>query len=158
ILIGVRRATPYSLLFDSRSVPNGSYDFRVVATDEAGNSATSAVASGLTVDNPAIPPTTPPTIDDIVGPPHGVVLLGSIATTPQHETWAAGFTSAPPASANGSRLPYTAAGNQPVLLRYLDSTGWEIVDVPRMPDGSAFQLLPAKEVDDSGVLVRGAVA
>jgi hypothetical protein len=158
ILIGVRRATPYSLLFDSRTVPNGSYDFRVVATDAAGNSSTSAVAADLTVDNPPIPPTTPPTIDDIVGPAHGVVLLGSIANSPQHETWAAGFTSAPPASFDGSRLPYTAVGNQVVLLRYLDSTGWEIVDVPRLADGSPFQLLPADEVDSSGVLIRGAMA
>src|SRR5262249_58850336 len=118
----------------------------VVATDPAGNNPPSAVASGVTVDNPATPPTNPPAIDDIVGPAHGVVLLGSVANSPQHETWAAGFTSAPPASVDGSRLPYTAVGNQPVLLRYLDSTGWEIVDVPRMPDGSAFQLLPAKEV------------
>jgi hypothetical protein len=158
ILIGVRRATPYSLVFDSRSVPNGSYDFRSVATDAAGNRATSAVVSDVAVDNPATPLATPPTIDDIVGPAHGIVLLGSVAGSPQHETWAAGLTDGPPASVNGSRLPYTAQGNQIVLLRYLDSTGWEIVDVPRMPDGSAFQLLPAAQVNGSGVLVRGAMA
>jgi photosystem II stability/assembly factor-like uncharacterized protein len=157
ILIGVRRATPYSIVFDSRSVPNGSYDLRTVATDAAGNSATSAIVSDVTIDNPATPPTTPPTTEDIVGPAHGVVLLGSIAGSPQHETWAAGFTSAPPARVDGSRLPYTAVGNQLVLLRYLDSTGWEIVDVPRMPDGSPFQFLPANQDDNSGVLVRGAL-
>jgi hypothetical protein len=85
-------------------------------------------------------------------------MLGEIAGSPQHETWAVGFTSAAPARVDGSPLPYTAPGNQVVLLRYLDSTGWEIVDVPRLPDGSPFPLLPAGDVDNSGVLVRGAMA
>ncbi|HKD93343.1 MAG TPA: Ig-like domain-containing protein, partial [Gaiellaceae bacterium] len=157
ILIGVDRTTPYHVTFDSRSVPNGNYDFRTVAIDAAGNQTTSAVVSSIAVNNPVLPPTTPRTIDDIVAPAQNVTLLGSVAGSAQHETWAVGLTSAQPALVNGSRLPYTAQGKQVVLLRYLDSTGWEIVDVPRLPGGSPFQLLPAQEVDQSGVLIRGAM-
>jgi hypothetical protein len=158
ILIGIDRAPPFHVTFDSRSVPNGNYDLRTVAIDAAGNQTTSAVVSNIAVNNPVRPPTTPPTIDDIVAPAQNVTLLGSVAGSAAHETWAVGLTSAQPALVGGSRLPYTAQGNQVVLLRYLDSTGWEIVDVPRMPNGSAFQLLPAHDVDQAGVLVRGAMA
>jgi hypothetical protein len=158
ILIGIDRTAPYHVTFDSRSVPNGNYDLRTVAIDAAGNQAASAIVTNIAVNNPVTPPTTQPTIDDIVAPAHGLDLLGSVAGSAEHETWAVGFTNGQPALVNGSRLPYTAQGNQVVILRYLDSTGWEIVDVPRMPDGSAFQLLPAQNVDNSGVLVRGAMA
>jgi hypothetical protein len=158
ILIGTKRTSPYHAIFDSRTVPNGTYDFRTVAIDAAGNKAISPVVANIAVDNPVQAPTTPPTIDDTVAPAHRVTLLGSVAGSAQHETWAVGFTNAQPALVGGSRLPYTATGDQVVLLRYLDSTGWEIVDVPRMPDGSAFQLLPAQQVDNAGVLVRGAMA
>src|SRR5262249_42865884 len=115
ILIGVGRIAPYHITFDSRSVPNGNYDLRTVAIDAAGNRTTSAIVPGVAVNNPAHPPTTPSAIDDIVAPAHGVILLGSIAGSAEQETWAVGLTSAPPARVNGSRLPYTALGNQVVL-------------------------------------------
>ena len=86
ILIGVDRTAPYHVIFDSRSVPNGKYDFRTVAIDSAGNRTISAIAPDIAVANPSRPPTTPPTIDDIVGPAHGVILLGSIGGSPEHET------------------------------------------------------------------------
>src|SRR5262249_51795641 len=70
-----------------------------------------------------------------------------------------GFTSAPPASVGGARLPYTAEGHQLVLLRYTDESGWQIADVPRNADGSAFPLLPAADVGSNGnaVFVAGAM-
>src|SRR5262249_38962612 len=119
ILIATARVAPYHVTFDSRAVPNGSYDFRTVAIDAAGNRAVSAVVPHIAVTNPVQPAAKPPTIDDIVAPAHGVTLLGSIASSPQHETWAVGFTGAPPARVDGSLLPYTAERDQVVLLRYL---------------------------------------
>ncbi len=44
-------AEPYSCRFDSTKVVDGSYAFRAVATDAAGNTRTSAVVSSRTVDN-----------------------------------------------------------------------------------------------------------
>ncbi|PNI10497.1 signal peptidase I [Arthrobacter sp. AFG7.2] len=43
--------SPYSCRFDTTTIANGTYSFRAVATDEAGNSAVSTVAASRTVDN-----------------------------------------------------------------------------------------------------------
>ncbi|WP_261619311.1 Ig-like domain-containing protein [Pseudarthrobacter equi] len=42
---------PFSCRFDTTALANGTYNFRAVATDAAGNSTVSAVASNRTVDN-----------------------------------------------------------------------------------------------------------
>ena len=42
---------PYSCRFDTTALPNASYSFRAIATDEAGNSTTSAAVTNRIVDN-----------------------------------------------------------------------------------------------------------
>ena len=42
---------PYSCRFDTTTLPNASYSFRAIATDEAGNSTTSAAVTNRIVDN-----------------------------------------------------------------------------------------------------------
>ncbi|WP_148575210.1 Ig-like domain-containing protein [Nocardioides caldifontis] len=42
---------PYGCAFDTTKVADGSWSFRALATDEAGNASTSAVVAGRTVDN-----------------------------------------------------------------------------------------------------------
>ncbi len=44
-------ALPYSCRFDTRTVAEGSYDFRAVATDIAGNSKVSSIVGGRKIDN-----------------------------------------------------------------------------------------------------------
>lgn len=44
-------ATPFSCTYDTTQLANGTYSFRAVATDKAGNVGTSAVISGKTVTN-----------------------------------------------------------------------------------------------------------
>jgi Bacterial Ig domain len=46
-------ATPFSCSFNTATVANGSYDFRAIATDAAGNQTTSAVTAAHTIDNTA---------------------------------------------------------------------------------------------------------
>ena len=139
----------YSHTVNSESLPNGHCDFRAIAEDRAGNEAVSPPV-GAEVENASVSVFSA-SISGVVAPAQKVHLLGEVANSPEHETWAYGFTSAPPAEANGRRLPYTAEGEQLVLLRYTDQGGWEIADVPRMPHGEAFPLLPADEVSS----VRG---
>lgn len=43
--------TPFSCRFDTTTLPNGSYSFRAVATDVAGNTTTSAAVTNRVVDN-----------------------------------------------------------------------------------------------------------
>jgi hypothetical protein len=144
--IGVALSAPYVLTFDTRGLQNGQYDIRAEVSDLAGTVVDSSVA-GVTVANPASsfnPDSL--AVTDYVVPATGVVLLGAIASSPDNETWAIGFTTAPPALVGGSPLPYTAhqGTEQPVLLRYTDATGWQIADVlwTRNPDGtlSSFQI------------------
>src|SRR5262249_37620350 len=78
-------------------------------------------------------------IETLVAPARNLQLLGSLAGSAQHETWALGTSSAGPAAVDGERLPYTAPGAQIVLLRYTDDGGWQIIDVLRNQDGSPFQ-------------------
>src|ERR671922_214618 len=66
--IGVADTTsPYGVNFDTTAVSDGLYDLRVVTTDSAGNSLTSAVVANVRVDNTTPPgPTPPPAADAIV--------------------------------------------------------------------------------------------
>src|ERR671922_142325 len=60
-------SSPYSVSFDTTGVSDGLYDLRVVTTDNAANSLTSAVVANVRVDNPTPPgPTPPPAADAIV--------------------------------------------------------------------------------------------
>jgi hypothetical protein len=63
---------PYSCRFDTTTVPNGTYSFRAIATDEAGSSTISAVVSNRTVDN---------TITSVSVEDPGAYLTGSVPLT-----------------------------------------------------------------------------
>jgi len=63
-----------------------------------------------------------------------------LGTTRDGETWAVGTSSAAPPSIDGQRLPYTRRGSQLVVLRHTDAGGWQVRDVLRTADGSAFDL------------------
>ena len=75
------------------------------------------------VENPSLAPAVSASIDGVAVPARDVSFLGAIAGSPEHEAWAYGFTSAPPAEVKGSPLPYEAQGEQLVLLRYTDKGG-----------------------------------
>jgi murein DD-endopeptidase MepM/ murein hydrolase activator NlpD len=139
----------YTHTLDTESLQNGPYDFRAIAEDVAGNEATSQVVSDVEVDNPSLTPAVSASIAGVAAPARDVSFLGAIAGSPEHEAWAYGFTSAPPAEVNGSQLPYEAQGEQLVLLRYTDKDSWQIAEVPRGPEGEPFKLLKADEVSDA---------
>jgi hypothetical protein len=156
--IGFDGTSPYSTTWDTTQRPNGSYVVRARAIDEAQNES-SATSSPFEISNAPQPQAPLPSIRTLAAPAHGLTLLGAVAGSPEHEAWAYGFTSAAPAEVDGHRLPYTSPGNQFVLLRYGDSSGWRIEDVLRGADGqSPFPLLPADQSAASGLLVRGAMA
>lgn len=164
LTIGVATSAPYTVNFDTRSLQNGSYDLQAIATDVAGQTVTSVVpgvvisnAGGATVTSGSF------AVTDTDVPANGsnaagisdntpITLLGEIGGSPDHETWAYGYTTAPPAVANGTALPYTAVHGNPqlVLLRYTESSGWQIADVLRNVDGSGFYV-------PSGATVHGAM-
>jgi hypothetical protein len=157
IPIGTSRVAPYHVTFDTATVPNGTYDLRVVATDQAGNAYTSKPVTGIAIANTASPPVTVPAIANMVVPAHAIQFLGTIAASADDETWAVGFTSGPPAQVAGSPLPYTDPGNQLVVLRYTDELGWQIVDVLRNADGTAYQL-PTLQTYVRGAMTPGGEA
>jgi hypothetical protein len=139
--VGVVARQPYSVSFDARQFSDGAYDLRAEAIDGARNSAVSATVSGVTISNPGATHFGGLTITSYVAPASNMRLLGELPGS-QHETWAIGVTDAPPPTVNGTPLPYTAQGNgQLVLLNYTDATGWQIIDVLRDHDGSAYRLL-----------------
>jgi len=153
---GVQSSTRYQQPFDTSGYANGRYDLRAVATDVAGNPSTPAVLAGVSISN-AVTATNPDnfSITDVVAPATNLTLLG---TTAGGETWAVGYTTAPPAVVNGTPLKYTnLGGEQVVLLRYTDATGWQIADVLRCPDGSAYQLGSGEQPGKS-VVVSGQMA
>jgi hypothetical protein len=155
--IGESAITPYTHPLNTQTLPNGRYDLRATAIDLVGNRRSSAEV-GVEVNNPPSPPAVSASIAGVVAPANHVTILGSVTSSSHHETWAYGFTGAPPAEASGSPLPYTANGQQLVLLRFTDEGGWQIADVLRNPDGSAFEMLPASKVPNAGeVLVSGAM-
>lgn len=146
--IATQSNPPFTRDFDTRSLPDGSYDFRVIARDVAGNSAPSPVQQGVTIANPSKTTFANLTITNLLAPATNISLLGTVAGSPDHETWAYGYTTASPAVVNGVPLPYTAgSGNQQlVILRYTDESGWRIVDVLRNADGTGFALAPTQTV------------
>ncbi len=136
----------YTHTLNTKSLQNGSYDFRALASDVAGNEAISPAVDGIEVDNMSLAAPFSASVIGIVPPAEQIGFLGAVEGSPQHEAWAYGFTSGPPAEVEGHRLPYTALGEQLVLLRYTDEGGWQIAEVLREPDGSPFPLLPADTV------------
>lgn len=149
--IGVATHAPYAQALDTRQLADGAYDLRVVATDRAGNAAPSPVVAGVTVSNPSVQRFDDLTITNYALPTSGFSLLGELSGSAQHETWAYGVTNAPPPVVDGAPLPYTAQGaGQLVLLRYTDDGGWQIADVLRNADGSAFQQAPGVPLQVTG--------
>src|SRR5262249_56846846 len=138
--------------------PNGSYIVRARAIDLAQNESTDT-STRFAITNPVQPPAPLPSLRTLAAPAHDLTLLGAVGASSQHEAWAYGFTSAAPAEVDGERLPYTALGDQLVLLRYDDDSGWRIEDVLRSADGrSPYALLPPDQIARNGLLVRGAMA
>jgi hypothetical protein len=129
--ISARTKEPYATDFDTRVLTDGAYDFRVVASDQAGNSATSPLIQGVAVANPGRVPPDEPAVTSLVAPASSLKLLG---TTSSGETWAWGVASGPPPVVDGAALPYVHRGNQLVLLRYTEAGGWQIRDVLRDAD------------------------
>ncbi|MDA0163845.1 hypothetical protein OM076_26480 [Solirubrobacter ginsenosidimutans] len=122
---------PYATDFDTRILEDGTYDFRVVATDTAGNSAASPIAKNVAVSNPGRVAPGGRAVTNVVAPATNLQLLG---TTNTGETWATGISTGPPAVVDGHQLDYTRRGNQLVLLRYTEAGGWRIQDVLRDAD------------------------
>jgi photosystem II stability/assembly factor-like uncharacterized protein len=139
--IGTRTRAPFAQRFDTRGLADGRYDLRAVATDRAGNTTVSAAVRDVAVANPGQPPAPRLAVEHLAAPADNVRLLGAVAGSSEHETWGYGVSSAAPATVDGERLPYTSPGEQLVLLRYTDAGGWQIADVLRNADGSAFELL-----------------
>jgi photosystem II stability/assembly factor-like uncharacterized protein len=143
---------------------NGRYKLRARAVDAAGNENTSPETE-IEIHNGETAPPVSPSITGVVAPAENVTILGQVAagSSPLHETeiWAYGFTHAPPAEVEGSRLQYTAEGHQLVLLRYLEKSGWQIADVLREEGGAkAFGLVPADKLDvnaSGGVQATGSI-
>ena len=149
----------YAHPFNTASLQNGPYELRAIAEDVAGNEATSSPVE-VEVDNPSLSSGPPPSISGVLTPAREIGFLGAIENSPEHEAWAYGFTSAPPAEAeDGKRLEYTAEGKQLVLLRYRDKGGWQIADVLHEDDAehTAFKLLGADKLAEA-VHVTGAMA
>ena len=93
--------------------------------DSAGNTAASASAPGVAISNPGAQRFGGLTITSYVAPASNIKLLGELPGG-QHETWA---------------ISQTPQGDgQLALLKYTDSTSWQIVDVLRKADGTAYQL------------------
>ena len=137
--LGVISTPPYTLSVDTAQLADGAYDLRAQATNEAGDIATSNVVAGVSVSSGASSAFGSATVTDYPAPVSDMTLLGEVAGSPSHEAWAYGFTDHPAPSSVGTPLPYTQEGNgQLVLLRYTDASGWQINDVLRNADGSAW--------------------
>jgi hypothetical protein len=153
--IGVISSPPYTQTFDTRSLTNGTYDLRAVATDQAGNTTVSNIVSRVTIanQNPGFN-VSGMTITPIVAPATGTQMLGQVAGSADGETWAYGYTNASPAVVDGQPLPYTAPAGKPqlVLLRYTEQTGWQIADVLRNADGTAYPIT-GQQITVSGAMV-----
>jgi hypothetical protein len=160
--IGTATVAPYAAVLNTLPLANGDYDLRALAFDAAGNQATSAVIGPVSVYNTPQGAAVTASITGELAPATSIGMLGTITQSPlvgsqseDGETWAYGFTSAPPAQVGTSRLPYTAEGDQLVLLRYVDGSGWQVADVLRGSNGSPFELLPPDDV--ASTYVTGAM-
>jgi hypothetical protein len=145
----------YSRTVGTDSWQNGLYQLRATAADRADNQVASTPVEDVRVESQGLQAAGSASVSTAEAPARHVTILGSVPGDGEHptETWAYGFTSAPPAEVgNGVRLPYTAEGNQLALLRYTDQEGWQIHDVLRKPNGDPFELLPAQVVAAGGVV------
>jgi hypothetical protein len=157
-------AGTYVHRLDTELLENGHYKLRVRAIDTAGNESISGETE-IEIHNAELAPTAPTSVTGVVAPAEDITILGQVAagSSPVHEaeTWAYGFTHAPPAQVEGSRLDYTAEGHQFVLLRYLERSGWQIADVLREEGGvKPFELVPASKLNVNaagGVRATGAM-
>ncbi|HYZ19809.1 MAG TPA: Ig-like domain-containing protein, partial [Gaiellaceae bacterium] len=80
-------SAPYSVSFDTTGVSDGLYDFRVITSDNAGNSTTSAVVANVGVDN------TNPS-GSVTAPSAGAVLRGTISVDSNSADGGSGVASA----------------------------------------------------------------
>ena len=85
-------AAPYSCRYDTTTIADGSYGFRAVATDVAGNTATSATVAGRVVDN---------TVSSVSVEDPGAFLSGTVAL---------GATASSTAGVTSVRLQYAQNG------------------------------------------------
>lgn len=143
--------TAYGFDLNTVQLVDGRYDLRAIATDVAGNSATSAVVDGVNVSNPTSATFAGLNVTNFDVPATNVKLIGE-RPGPQHETWAVGITDAPPPASLAGQ--YKAEGHkQVVLLEYTDSTGWQIAGVLEDGANGPFPLTP-----DATTRVVGAMA
>lgn len=99
--------SPYSCSFDTTQVADGKYDFRAVATDNAGNAATSASRNGKQVDN--VGPTVS-LVDPGAGPFTGnVALTASAADVNGSGVSQVGFQWSPAGTGSWSDITLPAA-------------------------------------------------
>ncbi|WP_458779787.1 Ig-like domain-containing protein [Arthrobacter sp. D3-16] len=96
---------PYSCRFDTTTLPNGTYSFRAIATDEAGGSTISSVVSNRTVDN---------TISSVSVEDPGAYLTGTVTLN------AAANSSA---GVNSVRIQTAPAGTNTWVTRCTINTG-----------------------------------
>src|SRR5439155_1443356 len=71
-------ATPYTISWNTTLIANGNHTLTAVASDAAGNTATSAAVS-VTVNNP-VPDTTPPTVT-MTAPAAGATVAGTVTVS-----------------------------------------------------------------------------
>ena len=74
--LGTDNASPFSFVWDSAIVPNGSHTFTATVTDDSGNSSTASVS--VNVNNAVIFDTTPPSVK-ITSPSNGSKALMNLA-------------------------------------------------------------------------------
>jgi hypothetical protein len=120
--IATTSTAPYSASLDTTSLTNGNYDFRVTATDSAGESGTSPTLTS-TVNNPSPPPTV--TLTDPGQRLHGVATLAATASAaPGHSIVSVEFAYSPAGADNWTSV---GVSTQPPYQRAFDTT--------QLPDG-----------------------
>ncbi len=165
--IALPTSSPYSASFDTTSVPDGLYDFRVVGTDNGGN-LTASVVTNRRIDNtvPSVVLTDPGT------PLHGTVTLSATAT----DTGGSGVASVSfeysLAGANtwtvlgtDASSPYSLSFNTTLLADGLydlravatDAAGNQTVSA-LVASRAIDNTLPSASIDDPGSPLRGIVA
>ncbi len=116
----------YSQPLNIGALGPGTWEFRAIAEDRAGNVQYSENVTNIQVGGSSTPAVSASLASE-AAPASEIRLLGTIAAT--GETWAYGFTSAPAAEVGTYLLQYEAPGKQLVLLRHTKSEGWQIREV-----------------------------